>query len=51
MEPLSKPPFWMMGLPVLQAVDAEVVAVDVVDGKLEVEDCGGATFTTTIEVL
>ena len=41
----------MMGVPVLQAVDAEVVAVDVVDGGPEVEGCGGASFSTTVEIL
>ena len=47
--PLSKPPFWIMGLLVLQPDVAEATAVDVVDGS-ELEGCGGAGTSSTTEL-
>ena len=47
--PLSKPPFWIMGLLVLHPDVAEATAVDIVDGS-ELEDCGGAGTSATTKV-
>lgn len=46
--PLSKPPFWITGLLVLQPDVAEATALDVVDGS-ELVDCGDAGTSATTE--
>ena len=49
-EPLSKPPFWMTGIPVLHAGVAVVAAVDTVDGVAdEIGDCADVATSATVE--